>query len=142
MEHLNWGLQMTVLGMGLVFGLLALLWAFLTLMGAIDKEPAPAAAKEETSEAERMASIVEAERIASVADDKVGAQAPALRTVNGMPADLVAAIVTATYAHRVTLRRQASPLMRSYLPGSKLFASRWVAVGRARQNYNWQPKGK
>ena len=32
MSDLAWGLQMTVLGMGLVFGLLALLWGLLTLV--------------------------------------------------------------------------------------------------------------
>ena len=32
MDNLIWGLQMTVLGMGLVFGLLALLWGLLTLV--------------------------------------------------------------------------------------------------------------
>jgi len=38
MEHLDWGLKMTVLGMGLVFALLALLWGLLTLVLALDKE--------------------------------------------------------------------------------------------------------
>jgi hypothetical protein len=59
-----------------------------------------------------------------------------------MPADLVAAIMVATMKHKLTLRRQAAPFMRSYWPGSQLFASRWVATGRARQNYTWQPRGK
>jgi Na+-transporting methylmalonyl-CoA/oxaloacetate decarboxylase gamma subunit len=113
MENLGWGLQMTVLGMGLVFALLALLWGLLTVILILDKEP-----KEETSEREVH---VEAERIA---------------------ADLVAAILVATMRHKSTLRRQAAPLTRTYWPGSQLFASRWVASGRSRQNYTWQPKGK
>ena len=57
-------------------------------------------------------------------------------------ADLVAAIMIATMKHKQILRRQAAPYMRSYWPGSQLFASRWVAAGRARQNYTWQPRGK
>lgn len=133
MENIGWGLQMTVLGMGLVFALLGLLWAFLTLVLFLDKEPVPVSAQEATKEAER---------IAAIADDAVGAQTPEQPTVNGMPADLVAAITVAALTHRLTLRRQAAPLMRSYWPGSQLFASRWVAVGRARQNFNWQPRGK
>ena len=40
MDNLTWGLQMTVLGMGLVFGLLALLWGLLTLVLRLDKAPA------------------------------------------------------------------------------------------------------
>ncbi len=134
MENLGWGLQMTVLGMGLVFALLALLWGLLTLVLALDKEPkAPQTAKE---------AIVEAERIAASADGAIGAQVPERPTVNGMPADLVAAIMIATLKHKTELRRQAAPFMRSYWPGSQLFASRWVATGRARQNSIWQARGK
>ena len=40
MDNLSWGLQITVLGMGLVFGLLALLWGLLTLVQRLDREPA------------------------------------------------------------------------------------------------------
>jgi Na+-transporting methylmalonyl-CoA/oxaloacetate decarboxylase gamma subunit len=134
MENLGWGLQMTVLGMGLVFALLALLWGLLMLVLVLDKEPkAPVSALETNAEAER---------IAAVADDAVGAQTPEPATVNGLPADLVAAILVATMKHKLTLRRQAAPFMRSYWPGSQLFASRWVATGRARQNNTWQPRGK
>lgn len=134
MENLGWGLQMTVLGMGLVFALLALLWGLLTLVLVLDKEP-----KAETS---ALAVNAEAERIAAVAAASVGAQVPEQATVNGMPADLVAAIMIATMKHKSTLRRQAAPVMRSHWPGSKMFASRWVAAGRARQNTTWQPRGK
>ena len=42
MDNLSWGLQITVLGMGLVFGLLALLWGLLTLVQRFDREPAAA----------------------------------------------------------------------------------------------------
>ena len=136
MEHLGWGLEMTVLGMGLVFALLALLWLLLTIVLKLDKEDEP---EEELSP---QAATVEAERIAAIADDAVGAQTPERPTVNGMPADLVAAILVATHKHRQTMRRQAAPLVRSVWPGSQLFASRWLATGRARQTNNWQPRGR
>ena len=136
MEHMNWGLQMTVLGMGLVFALLALLWLLLTIVLKLDKEEEP---EEEISPQE---ATVEAERIAAIADQAVGAQTPERPTVNGMPADLVAAILVATHKHRQTMRRQAAPLVRTVWPGSQIFASRWLATGRARQNNNWQPRGK
>jgi sodium pump decarboxylase gamma subunit len=127
MDNLIWGLEMTVLGMGLVFGLLTLLWGLLTIVQRLDTQPAalvevptgPAAAAEtaETSEAP-----------------------PAVRTpasVQGMDAELVAAIVAATLAHRALRRREAAPVMRSYLPGSQLHVSRWVTTGRAMQTRHW-----
>jgi hypothetical protein len=134
MENLAWGLQMTALGMGLVFALLGLLWGLLTLVLALDKEPVVVVSDELAN--------AQAERIAAVADGAVGAQVPEPPTVHGLPADLVAAILVATMKHKLTLRRQAAPVMRSYWPGSQLFASRWVAAGRARQNHSWQPRGK
>ena len=36
MDNLLWGLQTTVLGMGLVFGLLGLMWGLLTLALRLD----------------------------------------------------------------------------------------------------------
>jgi hypothetical protein len=134
MENLAWGLQMTALGMGLVFALLGLLWGLLTLVLALDKEPVVVVSDELAN--------AQAERIAAVAEGAVGAQVPEPPTVHGLPADLVAAILVATMKHKLTLRRQAAPVMRSYWPGSQLFASRWVAAGRARQNHSWQPRGK
>ena len=134
MENIGWGLQMTVLGMGLVFALLALLWLLLTLILKLDKDPVVEVSAQE--------SMIEAERVAALADQAVGAQTPERATVNGMPADLVAAILVATHNHRKTMRREAAPLVRSVWPGSHIFASRWLATGRARQNNNWQPRGR
>ena len=134
MENIGWGLQMTVLGMGLVFALLALLWLLLTLISKLDKDPVVEVSAQE--------SMIEAERVAALADQAVGAQTPERATVNGMPADLVAAILVATHKHRKTMRREAAPLVRTVWPGSQIFASRWLATGRARQNNNWQPRGR
>ena len=134
MENIGWGLQMAVLGMGLVFALLTLLWLMLTLILKLDKEPVVELSAQEAT--------VEAERVAALADHAVGAQTPERATVNGMPADLVAAILVATHKHRKTMRREAAPLVRTYWPGRQIFASRWLAAGRARQNNNWQPRGR
>ena len=135
MENLEWGLKMTVLGMGLVFALLGLLWGMLTLVLMLDKEP------QKPEPVTALDATAEAERIAAVAAQAVGAQVPEPATVNGMAADLVAAIMVATMKHRLTLRREAAPLMRSIQPG-RLHTSRWVAAGRARQTTTWQPRGK
>ncbi len=133
MANLGWGLQISALGMGLVFGLLALLWGLLHLVLRFDRAPAEAAAGGTP--------MAKAERIAAVADDAIGAQVPVTPTVNGMDADLVAAIVVATLTHEAVGRREATPVMRSYWPGSLLYASRWVASGRMRQNGTWQRRG-
>jgi len=129
MENLGWGLQMTVLGMGLVFALLALLWGLLTLVLKFDPAPAEPVSPQ--------AATREAEHIAAAAGAAVGAQVPLVPTVNGMDADLVAAIMIAVLTHKAVRRREAAPAMRSYWPGSLLYASRWVASGRARQNRSW-----
>jgi len=117
-SELQWGLTMTAAGMGLVFGLLALLWGLLTLVLRFDREPPEAPPAEAAT--------------APAAD----AAAPA--PTEGIAPELVAAITVATLAHVAAGRRVAAPLMRSYWPGSQLFASRWVAIGRGRQNTTWR----
>lgn len=123
MENLSWGLQTTVLGMGLVFALLAALWGLLVLVLRLDRPPAPAAQSQAPVEA---ASGPETTATAAQAID----------------ADLLAAITVAALMHKAVRRREAAPVMRSYWPGSLLFASRWVAVGRSRQNRSWHRRGK
>lgn len=122
MDNLLWGLQMTVLGMGLVFALLTLLWGLLTLVLRFDKAPA--------------AVVVEPEPVTG----KQAEAAPA--PVQGMDPALVAAIMVATLAHRAGRRRAAAPETRSYWPGSLLYASRWVGAGRTRQNQSWGRGGR
>jgi Na+-transporting methylmalonyl-CoA/oxaloacetate decarboxylase gamma subunit len=127
MDNLGWGLQMTAWGMGLVFGLLALLWALLTLVLRWDPPPAGEAA--DAADSARPAAR-------PAAADAGADAAPALEP------ELVAAIVAATLAHRAHRRREAAPAMRSYWPGSLLYASRWVAAGRALQNRSWQRRSR
>ena len=115
MDNLLWGLQTTVLGMGLVFGLLALMWGLLTLALRLDKPlecPPPAAA--------------------------LSPPPPEPDMTPGLDGETVAAILVATLTHRAQRRREAAPAMRSYWPGSLLYASRWVGAGRARQNFGWR----
>jgi Na+-transporting methylmalonyl-CoA/oxaloacetate decarboxylase gamma subunit len=129
MDNLLWGLHMTALGMGLVFALLALLWGLLTLVLRFDKAPAPAAAVAQAG-TEPVSSTQAA------GPPTVAVAAPA--QVQGMDPALVAAILVATLTHRAVRRREAAPEMRSYWPGSLLYASRWVGAGRAQQNRSWQ----
>lgn len=113
MDNLGWGLQITALGMGLVFGLLALLWGLLSLALKLDRPPAPAAVQAPQPQAEP-------------APDPLAD--PALR----------AAVTMAVLAHAARQRGEAAPPVRLHSPGSLLHASRWVAAGRTRQNHAWR----
>jgi sodium pump decarboxylase gamma subunit len=124
-SDLGWGLQMTVLGMGLVFSVLVLLWGLLRLVLFLE---------------DRGAAAVDAATAppAEPAPVTVVADAP----VDGMDPDLVAAITAAVVAHRAVRRREAAPSMRTFWPGSLIHASRWVGSGRVRQNRSYQRRGR
>lgn len=49
---------------------------------------------------------------------------------------LLAAITVAIVTHEAVRRKQAAPAMRTHWPGS--LPSRWLTVGRSRQNRNWR----
>ncbi|WP_322489912.1 OadG family protein [Chloroflexus sp.] len=115
MENLGFGLTMTVLGMGLVFTVLALIWGLLNLLTRFDR-PEPSTTTGEVMPALEIAPV----------------------TTEPLTPDEVAAIAVAVAVRTATLRREAAPTVRSYWPGSLLFASRWVAAGRTRQNQSWQ----
>lgn len=115
-ERLMTGLNITILGMGLVFLLLALLWALLTLLLRLDRQPP------QESEA-----------------GAAPGRSMARRPVKLAP-ELISAITVAVFTHQAVLRKQAAPAMRSHWPGSILFASRWVAAGRHQQTQNWHPR--
>lgn len=113
------GLQITVVGMGLVFLLLGLLQGLLVLMVKTDR-PAPEP---------------EPEPVAAAGEDEDEDEDEALD-----PA-LLAAVMLAVRQHRIAVRRQATPAMRAnYLPGT--LHSRWVVAGRTRQNRSWAPGGR
>ncbi len=112
MDDLAFGLQTTALGMGIVFGVLVLLWLLLTLALRVERR-SPAA----------VAPMTGSVRVTGAPD---------------LDPALVAAITVAVLRHAEARRLQAAPAMRSYWPGSLLFASRWVAAGRTRQGQSWR----
>ena len=57
---------------------------------------------------------------------------------HGLTRDQVAAVALAVTIHERVRRAQAAPAMRTHQPGSHLYASRWVASGRASQSQPWQ----
>jgi Na+-transporting methylmalonyl-CoA/oxaloacetate decarboxylase gamma subunit len=123
MNHLEWGLRITALGMGLVFGLLALLWGLLTLVLRLDGPPLAATPASGGSQP---------------GDGDVGApeaaQASSVPQAADLDPALVAAITVAVLTHDAVRRNEAAPTMRAHWPGSLLHASRWVSSGRLRQN--------
>lgn len=142
MDNLAFGLQTTLLGMGIVFGVLAILWGLLTLVVRLDAREAASAA---TAATEATGATGPGAPATTPATDASGAQTPpSAATVRlvGAPDDLdprlVAAITVAILRHEEARRLQAAPAMRSYWPGSLLFASRWVSAGRTRQGQSWR----
>ncbi len=150
MDDLVFGLQVTILGMGIVFGLLALMWALLTLVLRFEhRAEARAAARAAIGDLPGAAvpPVAAGERETPLdASASQGAVAPGSVRLVGAPADLdpalVAAIGVVILRHTEMRRRQAAPAMRSYWPGSLLFASRWVASGRTRQSRSWTRRAR
>ncbi len=118
MTDLGFGLGITGIGMGLVFGVLALLWGALTLLGKLD-----------------LALGIERGAGATSVDAAVApaAGARAMIVSGEVEPEALAAIAIAVQTHATLLRREAAPVQRSSKPGAQLFASRWLAAGRTRQ---------
>lgn len=112
------------MGMGAVFLLLVMLMLILRVIGWFDqrgKRTHHTASDEAESRAEQ---IVEAEP----------------PTPDELTPELIAAISIAVLTHARVRRGQAAPAMRDVQPGSQLFASRWVSIGRSNQNQPWKTR--
>ena len=106
------------MGMGIVFAVLTLLWALISLLAWTDRR------SENTG-------------IPLTTADQSAADAALREAGDEVPADLAAAIMVAVLAHRSERRREAGPEVRSHAPGS--LPSRWVGIGRTRQTQGWDP---
>ena len=72
-------------------------------------------------------------------EEPIGVEVPGLKAkaaivADGLDENQVAAITVAVITHAESRRRKAAPETRAHAPGSQLFASRWLAVGRGFQN--------
>lgn len=122
MSDLAWGLGMMAIGMGVVFALLAVLMGVLILAGRLDRPRATEIGDDDVDDA-----ALDAGAASSV-------DAPAVRILaDGLDETQVAAIAIAVVTHAENHRRKAAPETRAHAPGSQLFASRWVSVGRGHQ---------
>jgi Na+-transporting methylmalonyl-CoA/oxaloacetate decarboxylase gamma subunit len=106
------GFELTLYGMGLVFLVLALMWGVIAWLVRLDQAVGPVPAQD----------------------------AAATRRAPALSPEVLAAVVIACRAHRMTRRKQAAPEMRMHEPGS--LPSRWVGSGRTRQNRSWAPGGR
>lgn len=122
MENLAFGLSMTLYGMATVFGLLLLLMLALKLIGWADR---------------RGTARRDSRRPAGEFTDQLH-EPVAPTPPDDLSPELLAAITIAVITHARVRRGQAAPAMRRFEPGSQLFASRWVAVGRSYQNQPWR----
>jgi Na+-transporting methylmalonyl-CoA/oxaloacetate decarboxylase gamma subunit len=120
MSDLAFGLTITAAGMGLVFGLLALLWGALALLGRLDGW-LPAEDAGEAPPPSASATAPAGDGAAVVVDG------------HDLDDDALAAIALAVGTHAALLRMQAAPEQRATQPGSQIYASRWLAAGRTRQ---------
>ena len=122
MDDLGFGLWLTALGMGTVFGVLVLLLVVLKLLGW-----------SESRSGSRAARRTEPPPGVGAAD----AGSTPTTGVAPLTGDEIAAITIAVITHARVRRQQAAPAMRAHEPGSHLFANRWVSIGRGYQQQSW-----
>ncbi len=134
-DDVLWGLMMMVVGMGVVFALLLALMGVLLLIGRLDRPPA-----EELAELPVAAPVPAPKAVASEGADAAPSKPVVRMVADGLDENDVAAIAVAVMTHAENRRRQAGPETRAHAPGSQLFASRWLAVGRGFQNSNFTRK--
>ncbi len=138
MQFLDWGLWMTLAGMGSVFLLLIALMGLLYGIGVIDKagkRPAVEAAPEPAALAASQPAAPQGDALGTGAD--AATPAPAVVLPGGLTPDQMTALTIALARHIRVRRLQASPEARLHQPGSQLFASRWVSIGRGYQQQPW-----
>ena len=125
MNHFAWGLQMMAVGMGVVFALLLALMGVLLLIARLDRPPRP-----EPVATEPRGADVDAPAAAAPTVTMTGA--------DGLDADTIAAIAVAVLTHAENRRKLAAPEVRAVAPGSQLFASRWLSIGRGNQTQSFR----
>lgn len=131
MSDIEFGLWLALVGMSVVFGLLLVVMGVLLLLRRFDRpEPEP----ESGCGSGKASGVTDAAATQGVVI--------ALPAGQGGSADLtpdeVAAVSVAVLTHARVRRMQAAPAMRVHEPGSHLYASRWVAIGRGYQNQPWR----
>lgn len=138
MDDLLLGLELTVVGMGTVFLLLAALMVLLMGLARIDRPAARAPLRATgpvsgtpTSDTGDLAdAAADTQAALTPGDGGPPESGPVVRVhAHGLDDDLLAAITIAVTTHAELRRRQAAPETRAVPPG-QLRHSRWLALGR------------
>lgn len=129
MGNIGWGLWMMLLGMATVFVMLIVLMIVLMLLGKFDRPPVEAKKIEEAP----VAPEVEAEAQPESIDENAWMTTA---DASGMTPEQLAAVSVAVATHADVLRKQGALANRVYAPGSRIWASRWVGMGRNSQMSN------
>ncbi len=133
MENFGFGLQMMLLGMGTVFLMLIALMAVLMLLGKTDR-PAPVALPAGEPDAPALDGPVDAVQL----EDEDPNAWMTIADASGLTPEQIAAVAVAVSVHADVRRKQGAPANRVHAPGSRLWASRWVSMGRSSQMHNTQ----
>lgn len=134
MDNLGWGFQIMGLGMGTVFLMLILLMVALILLNRTDRQPAPEQPAIEEAGAGEVAAGAEAD--AEAPSESQDTAWMTIADASGLNPEQIAAVAVAVATHRDVRRKQAAPVNRVHAPGSRLWASRWVSMGRDAQMRN------
>lgn len=134
MADFGWGLGMMGAGMGTVFLMLLFLMAALAVLNYSDREPKPAV--EAAPSAPELTDTDHRDEGASVEEDSNAWMT--IADASGLTPEQIAAVSVAVAVHADVRRKQGAPVNRVYAPGSRLWASRWVSMGRNAQMRNTQ----
>ncbi|MDR1710644.1 MAG: hypothetical protein LBR58_02105 [Propionibacteriaceae bacterium] len=115
-----------LIGLAEILGVMVLVAGALIGVTMLEQRKAVKAAKAAKA-------LAEAEAPALESDDDAAAEAQP----GGITPELLAAITIAVADYSRRRRLEAAPHARVDEPGSRLFASRWVTVGRSFQQQSW-----
>lgn len=131
MENLGWGFQMMGLGMGTVFLMLIVLMITLMVLNLTDRPSMP----KEAVTAGTTTPELPAEGADEVAEEDPNAWMT-IADASGLTPEQIAAVSVAVAVHADVRRKQGAAVNRVHAPGSRLWASRWVSMGRSTQMQN------
>lgn len=117
---------MALWGMLSVFGMLVALMIALMLLSRLDRGSAAKEVEDTAASEDQIESGESAEAVPVVA----------FSDPSGLTADQIAAISVAVITHAEVRKKQGAPVNRVHAPGSRLWASRWVSIGRTSQMNN------
>lgn len=136
MDNLPFGAQLTLVGMGTVFAILAALMGLLVVLVRLDRRTKITYAGDDSSAGDVTrtgATRVGAGDYWHPATRDPALEAADLIAIEDLDAKSLAAVAVAVITHVEVRRREAAPAMRTNQPGTPPTTGRWLATGRGRQ---------